>query len=80
MRSKVIPIKRQDEKLPLAICREILNRNDRNYTDEQVILIRELLYRLAAIALEEYEAQQKVIKIKEHKNPQHAQSNYLRAG
>lgn len=37
------------EKLSLAHCKNILNRNGKNYTDAEVILIRDFLYAMATI-------------------------------
>ena len=73
----------QMTKLPLAMCRQILNSGERKYTDEEVIKIRDYLYRLAAIAAEQAEinAQEaKLISITEDKNQRDEQSNYLRTG
>ncbi len=36
-------------KLPLKHCKKILNSNGRNYTDEQIILIRDFLYAMATL-------------------------------
>lgn len=37
------------EKLSLAHCKKVLNRNGNNYTDEQIINIRDFLYAMASI-------------------------------
>ena len=38
-----------EEKLSLAFCKKILNENGNDYTDEQVLRIRDYLYKLAEI-------------------------------
>lgn len=38
-----------NEKLSLAKCREILNRKGKNYNDEQLLGIRDLLFEMAQI-------------------------------
>ena len=72
-------------KLPLAVCRQTLNCGDVQYTDEEVLKIRDYLYRLAAIASEQIAIIEsfeeiKVISLTEHKNKAYAQSDYLRTG
>ena len=52
------PAVQEITKLPLAICRKILNREDVQYTDEEVLKIRDFLYNLAAIATEQAEAEE----------------------
>jgi hypothetical protein len=37
------------EKISLAKCKEFLNRNGRNYTDEQLLAIRDFLFEIAQI-------------------------------
>jgi hypothetical protein len=73
--------------LPLAKCREILNSGELKYSDEEIITIRDYLYRLAAIAAEQLETENeqkqeraKIISLTEHKNNDHAKSDYLRTG
>jgi hypothetical protein len=73
--------------LPLAKCREILNNDELLYTDEEIIIIRDYLYRLAAIVAEQVETeneqkqeQAKIISLTEHKNNEYAKSNHLRTG
>lgn len=83
------------EKLPLAKCREILNTGEKQHSDEEIIIIRDYLYQLAAIASEqldfeeqqkeqeerqEKEQQAKVISLNEHKNSNYEKSDYLRTG
>ena len=38
--------------LNLKECKKILNTNEKEYSDDEVILIRDWLYRFAEIALE----------------------------
>lgn len=91
MKSKIVPMNRHigagkdgDGRIALAVCREILHRRGRSYTDIEIVRIRDFLYKLAAIAIKEYEYQEqlrhKVINLEEYKKLQHAKSNYLRAG
>ena len=51
MKAKIHPLKNQPEtdRLDLATCKEILNANGNNYTDEEILLIRDYLYQLAEI-------------------------------
>lgn len=37
------------KKLSMEHCKKILNSNGRNYTDEQVLIIRDFLYTMATI-------------------------------
>ena len=37
------------EKLSLAHCRKVLNRDGNNYSDEQILEIRDFLYKLATL-------------------------------
>ena len=80
------------EKLPLAKCREILNAGENNYSDEEVLIIRDFLYQLVAIAAEQIEIEEqqkeqqqkeqqaKVVSLNEYKNDTDEKSNYLRTG
>ena len=84
------------EKLPLAKCKEILNKGEQKYSDEEVLFIRDYLYQLASIAseqmdreehqkdelaLEQQNGQQaKVISLNEHKKSTNEKSDYLRTG
>ncbi len=51
MKAKIHPFKNQTEtdRLDLATCKEILNANGNNYTDEEILRIRDYLYQLAEI-------------------------------
>ena len=84
------------ERLPLAKCKEILNKGEQKYSDEEVLFIRDYLYQLASIAseqmdiaeqqknqlaLEQQNGQQaKVISLNEYKNSTNEKSDYLRTG
>lgn len=37
------------DRIPIAKCKKILNADGQNYTDEQVLLIRDFLYSLAVV-------------------------------
>ncbi|HSH64783.1 MAG TPA: hypothetical protein VLB84_03080 [Bacteroidia bacterium] len=43
---------KESERLSLTTCKKILNKNGNNYTDEQIIGIRNWLYFMSEIALE----------------------------
>jgi hypothetical protein len=50
MKANVIPVNTdKKEKLDLETCKKILNAGDRKYSNEEVIRIRDYLYRVAAI-------------------------------
>lgn len=51
MKAKIYPLKNQPEtdRLDFATCKEILKANGNNYTDEEIIQIRDYLYQLAEI-------------------------------
>ena len=49
----VVPKTAEDKRLPVASCRKILGP-DCNLTDEQVRSIRDLLYAMARISLDEF--------------------------
>jgi hypothetical protein len=51
MKAKFRPLKNQSEtgQLEIAACKEILNANGNEYTDEEIIRIRDYLYQLAEI-------------------------------
>ncbi len=40
--------------LSITKCKKILNKNGINYTDEEIIKIREVLYKLAEIEYQSY--------------------------
>lgn len=70
-------------RISISKCREILKAEGRNLTDDQILKIRDFMYRLAAIGYEEYRHQQqqtKVIHLEEHKIVNNENSHYLRTG
>lgn len=70
-------------RLSVAKCRELLKADNRNLSDDQIIKIREFMYRLAAIGYEEYRYQQqqaKVIHLAKQTIVNNENSHYLRTG
>jgi hypothetical protein len=52
MKTKVIPFKTQSDtnfKLDLETCKRVLNAEENEYSDEEIIRIRDYLYQLAEI-------------------------------
>ena len=50
MKTQISPINPvSNEELDLETCRKVVNAGDRKYSDEEVLRIRDYLYRLAAI-------------------------------
>ena len=47
-----------ENRLSIARCREILNTNGQNYTDEEIIAIRDFLYAFAGWADEHHNHQE----------------------
>ena len=45
--------------LNLNECKKILNENENLYTDEEIILIRDWLYHIADIAIDEFDEKSK---------------------
>ena len=43
---------KESERLSLTVCKKILNKNGNNYSDEEIIGIRNWLYFMSEIALE----------------------------
>lgn len=87
MKSKIVLLntveQEKPQKIPLNKCREILNKNGLNYTDEEVEKIRDFLYHLAQVGVEEMENKQsrtKVISLSKHKLNNDEESHYLRTG
>lgn len=91
MKTKVVSLKKKGStkqhdscRLSLDCCRDILNRNKRKFTDEQVIRIRDCLYMLADIAIQEFERQEQkncqVVDLTEFKKSKNEESHYLRTG
>lgn len=56
---KAIKIKNAEQPLSLEKCKAILNKNGLAYTDEEVLLIREFLYKMAAIVWDDFQAHNK---------------------
>ncbi len=52
-----------EDKVSIAACRKILKIKTKEYTDEQVRMIRDFFYRLAVITYEEYEKRKTTIVI-----------------
>ncbi len=48
----------KDDKLSLEECKKTLNVDGDNFTDEQIILIRDWLYHMADIAIMDYDQRQ----------------------
>ena len=44
--------------LSITKCKRILNRNGIHYTDEEIIILRDALYKLAQIMLADYKEKQ----------------------
>ena len=42
-----------EDKIPLSKCRQILKEMEVSYTDEEILLVRDWLYNLAAITYDE---------------------------
>lgn len=40
-------------------CKQILNRNGIHYTDEEIVIVKETLYKLAEIIWKDYKEKQK---------------------
>ncbi len=59
-----------NNKLSLAECKKILSGDGDEYTDEQIIIIRDWLYHMADIAIEAYELENEnsEVSIMENKN------------
>ncbi len=71
------------EKLSVAQCRSILQQQAKGLSDEDIVKIRDFLYRLAAVGWEEYQYRQqqtKIIHLEQHNTDEHEKSHYLRAG
>ena len=84
MQKRIDIKKREKDRMPLAECRKILNRDGNHFTDEEVIEISDFIFRLADIFIDHYKfpenQQGKIISLEDHKQPYHDESNYLCAG
>ena len=61
----------EKDKFSIAYCRTILNKNGKNYSDEQIIRIRDFLYLLAEIEVD-YAIEQEQIKGNEKSSDLHS--------
>jgi hypothetical protein len=71
------------QRLSLADCRVIMNKGEAEYSDAELIKLRDYLYQLAAIATEQLELgkeEAKIISLHIHKNNTDEKSHYLRTG
>ncbi len=70
-----------ENKISITSCRKVLKDKAKQYTDEQIGQIRDLFYKLAAIAYEEYEQRKStiVIPLTQNETKENEESNYLRA-
>lgn len=65
----------------------MLNRNGIAYTDEEVKKIRDYLYQMAAVTMEEFIKRQqaentkpKIVSLQQHKNNEYEKSHLVRTG
>ncbi len=87
--SKVIRLSKENElhriepedKISLARCRQILKEMGVSYIDEEIRLVRDWLYDLAAITYDEYFSQRGavIIPLTQKQDRDHEESHYLRA-
>ena len=71
------------QKISIAQCREILQEEGKELTDEEILKIRNYFYYLAAVGWEEYQYRRqhaKLVNLEEHKITQNEESHYLRTG
>ena len=59
--------RQEEKKISFKECKAILNVNGNSYTDEEILKIRDYLYRLAAIEVEHFNTLQEGKK--EHEKP-----------
>jgi hypothetical protein len=69
-----------EDKLSLEKCKQILGKNSM-HTDNEIIILRDWFYKLAAIAYEEFQAKsdKQTISITQEKDKDDEESYYLRA-
>jgi alcohol dehydrogenase YqhD (iron-dependent ADH family) len=70
-------------RLSVAKCRDILQEEGEQLSDEEIVKFRDFFYELAAISLEQYQFDQqqaKLIYLEQHKITEHEKGDYLRAG
>lgn len=84
---KIVRIANRQQSMPVEKCRGILNRNGIFYKDEEVDKIRDYLYQMAAVTMEEFtKCQQsetekpKIISLQQHKNNEYEKSHLVRTG
>lgn len=84
---KIVRITNRQQSIPVEKCREMLNRNGITYTDEEVNKVRDYLYQMAAVTIEEFtKCQQaeteksKIISIQQHKSNEYEKSHLVRTG
>ena len=65
------------DRLSIAKCREILQEEGQSLSDEEILKIRDYLYKLAAIGWEQYQFQ---VRLQQNKITADEESHYLRAG
>ncbi len=67
------------DRIPIAKCKKILNADGQNYTDEQVLLIRDFLYSLAVVDyyVNEKMFQGQLIEQKTNNYDDSQESNYI---
>ena len=70
-----------EDQMPLAKCRELLKCRGNKYTDEDILLIRDWFYKLAAITYDEYFNQKPaiIIPLTVNQNNDYEEGHYLRA-
>lgn len=69
-----------ENKMSITACRKILKDKAKQYSDEQIGLLRDFFYKLAAITYEEFEQRKATIIIPLTQNEtEHEESYYLRA-
>ena len=68
-----------EDKMPLSKCRQILKEMEVNYTDEEILLVRDWLYDLAAITYDEFINDKGNIIPLTQKQDDYEESHYLRA-
>ena len=52
MAKRIVP--EEKDKISLKECKTVLNQNGNSYTDEEILKIRDYLYKLAAIEVEHF--------------------------
>ncbi len=70
-----------EDKMHLGKCRELLK--SKQYTDEEILLIRDWFYKLVQITYDEYFVNQQpciTIPLTENKSDDNEERHYLRAG